>query len=365
MKLTNIKQSICLLLTTTIFTAVSAQQPVKMRFDQRTYKFGNINEENGPVTHEFQFTNVSNDTIRITSVKASCGCTTPGWSKEAVLPGEKGFVQARYNPRNRPGAFKKSLTVKSNAGPAILFIEGNVIPKPTTPAEDYPALLGNLRLKNKTLNLGKIASQTPVTKSFDLYNDSDERISFLENTVAPEHLTVSFDPRVLGPKQKGKLLITFNPAMKTDLGYSIDQLMLITDDAAMTNKKLNVMVTVEEYFPPMTDQQYSRKPHILINEPVYDFGKVNLGEIVNGNFTIINNGADVLNLRQVKSNCNCAVAKPDQAYINPGDSTNLNVTFNTTGRKGTQHKTITVYSNDPRKSVVMLTIKASVKDAAN
>ena len=358
-----VKEAIILLLAMGFFGQTNAQQLQKIRFDQKNYKFGSVKEEDGPITHEFQFTNTSSDTILISRVKASCGCTTPAWSKDAVLPGEKGFVQARYNPRNRPGPFKKSLTVNTNVGTQVLYIEGNVTPKPRTPKDDFPALMGNLRLKYRTLNFGKITNKESVTKLFTLYNDGEEPITFLEKAITPEHVSISVDPKTLQPKQKAILRATFDPTVKSDLGYSIDHMMLVTDDAAMPDKKLNIMATVEEFFAPMTNEEYKRAPHILIDEKVHDFGDITSGDIVNTNFTIFNDGGDILNIRKVVTNCGCTVSKPEKENIAPGDSTNLNVTFDSAGRKGTQHKTITVYSNDPRKSVVMLTIKSSVKEA--
>ena len=361
-EMTRVKQGIIWLVAMGLFFHVNGQQP-PMKFDQSNYKFGNIKEEDGPVTHEFQFTNTSNDTILIRGVKASCGCTTPGWSKEAGLPGKKGFVQVRYNPR--PGPFKKSLTVNTNLGATILSIEGNVTPKPKTPADDYPALMGNLRLKYRTLNFGKITHTEPVTKIFTLYNDGAQPINFKENSITPAHINVVVEPKTLDPRQKGTLTVTFDPTVKADLGYRIDHLVLATDDAGMPDKRLNIMATVEEFFPPMTNEAYKKAPHILIGENVYDFGEITSGDIVRTSFTIFNNGGDVLNIRKVVGNCQCTVSKPEKYDIHPGDSTRLDVTFDSAGRRGTQHKTITIYSNDPRKSVAMLTIKASVKEARN
>ena len=353
------------MLVVTLFSHSNAQQQEKLKFDERNYKFGSVKEENGPVTHEFQFTNTSNDTILVKGVKASCGCTTPGWSKDAVLPGEKGFVQARYNPRNRPGPFKKSLTVNTNVGTTVLYIEGNVTPKPKTPADDYPTLMGSLRLKYRTLNFGKITDKEAVTKLFTLFNDGQQPVTFKENALTPSHVSVIVEPKVLEPKQKGTLKVTFDPKVKSDLGYSIDHMLLLTDDPEMPEKKLNIMATIEEFFPPMTNEAYRSAPHILIEEKVYDFGDITSGEIVDAYFTLFNDGGDVLNIRKVAANCGCTVAKPEKENIQPGDSVNLNVTFNSTGRKGTQHKTITIHSNDPRRSVTMLTIKASVKEPRN
>ena len=69
----------------------------------------------------------------ITSAQASCGCTTPEWSKDPIMPGAKSVIKVGYNTSGRPGAFTKTITVVSNAenGTVILTIKGNVTPKAT------------------------------------------------------------------------------------------------------------------------------------------------------------------------------------------------------------------------------------------
>jgi hypothetical protein len=67
------------------------QEKAKFSFEEETFDFGSIKEENGPVEHKFVFTNNGNAPLIIDGVRASCGCTTPGWSKEPIPPGEKGL----------------------------------------------------------------------------------------------------------------------------------------------------------------------------------------------------------------------------------------------------------------------------------
>jgi len=64
-------------------------QSAKITFTEESYDFGKIAEEKGPVTHEFTFTNTGAQPLIIQSVKASCGCTTPDWTRDPVLPGKK------------------------------------------------------------------------------------------------------------------------------------------------------------------------------------------------------------------------------------------------------------------------------------
>ena len=83
----------------------------EVEFKSTTHDFETINEDDGPVSHSFKFTNNSNSVVIITDVKASCGCTSPDWTKQPIMKGKEGFIKATYNPKNRPGGFNKTLTV--------------------------------------------------------------------------------------------------------------------------------------------------------------------------------------------------------------------------------------------------------------
>jgi len=100
----------------------------KITFKEETFDFGSIPE--GPqVTHEFKFRNEGKEPLILTSVKASCGCTTPAWPKEPILPGKDGVITATYNTQGRPGPFTKSITITSNSAESsrVIFIKGEVV----------------------------------------------------------------------------------------------------------------------------------------------------------------------------------------------------------------------------------------------
>ena len=106
-----------------IFSANSQE----LKFNEREFDFGEIKEMDGKVSHKFVFTNNSKKSIQILTVKPSCGCTTPDWSKKEVKPGKEGFIVAEYNPRGRPGVFRKSLSVvTSDNKRSVIFIKGKV-----------------------------------------------------------------------------------------------------------------------------------------------------------------------------------------------------------------------------------------------
>jgi hypothetical protein len=99
--------------------------------EETVYDFGEIKEGDGPVTHAFKIKNDGEAALVVTKVVASCGCTTPEWTKEPIASGKTGEVKATYDPLNRPGPFTKTISVYSNGkeGSYILTIRGKVIPK--------------------------------------------------------------------------------------------------------------------------------------------------------------------------------------------------------------------------------------------
>jgi hypothetical protein len=95
-------------------------------FESLVHDYGEIEQEgNGECV--FTFTNTGSETLLLTNVKASCGCTAPSWSRDPIKPGEKGNITVKYNTRI-VGTFNKSITVTTNGDPSqvMLRIKGSV-----------------------------------------------------------------------------------------------------------------------------------------------------------------------------------------------------------------------------------------------
>ena len=101
-------------------------------------------------------------------------------------------------------------------------------------------------------------------------------------------------------------------------------------------------------------------PKVSVQQVEYNFGNITQGDIVSHTFIITNNGGDLLKITDVKASCGCTAANPTKRELKPGESSNLEVTFNSKGRKGPQTKTVNVTTNDPEKKAVTLTIKCNI-----
>ncbi|MNS38019.1 MULTISPECIES: DUF1573 domain-containing protein [Edaphocola] len=121
--------------------ATTAANPADgMKFKQEVHDFGTV-KEGDKAEFDFEFVNKSKEPIILQSVTASCGCTSPSWSKEPVKPGKKGTIRVAYSTPGRPGPINKSITVTSNLGTKVLQITGSVTPKPATSAPETKSVM--------------------------------------------------------------------------------------------------------------------------------------------------------------------------------------------------------------------------------
>jgi len=105
-----------------------------INFVNEVFNFGDIYAASGhDGLAEFKFVNTGNIPLILTDVKAGCGCTSPFWQKEPVMPGDTGKVVLKYTTIQHPHTINKSAVVYSNAAnnPSfVIRITGNVLPKP-------------------------------------------------------------------------------------------------------------------------------------------------------------------------------------------------------------------------------------------
>ena len=85
----------------------------KMEFEETEHDFGTV-EEGEVVEHTFVFTNTGDAPLIVSDASASCGCTVPTWTKEAIAPGEKGEMLVKFNTRGKPNQQMKAVRIVAN-----------------------------------------------------------------------------------------------------------------------------------------------------------------------------------------------------------------------------------------------------------
>jgi|CXWL01.1.fsa_nt_gi hypothetical protein len=89
-----------------------------------------------PVYYSFTIVNTGKTALKLDDVHASCGCTTPEWSREQIAPGATAKIKVGYNAAAE-GYFEKFITITYNANQTKqIKIKGTVwkVPEGSAPA---------------------------------------------------------------------------------------------------------------------------------------------------------------------------------------------------------------------------------------
>ncbi len=338
-----------------------SQGKSKLAFEKLNHDFGTFKESAGVQSSDFIFTNEGEVPLVINSVRASCGCTTPSWTREPVAPGQKGKISVSYNPKNRPGGFNKTITVQSNAENAtvVLHITGRVEQKEKTIAELYPRQLGQLRVKRNQISFAKIKQTEVKTETLELVNDTDEPVSVAIKK-SPGYIKATIEPATVPAKGKSIVKVTYDAKAKNAYGFVNDRIYLTIGGSNDYKNSIGVNATIEEDFSALTAEQLANAPVAVFETTTHDFGEINQGDVVKYSFTLRNDGKDDLVIRNVRSSCGCTAAAPAKKVIAAGETAPINVEFNSRGRKGKQSKSITIITNDPKTPTSSLRISSTI-----
>jgi len=80
------------------------------------HDFGTISEGD-KVTHVYKFKNTGAIPLIIETVRPSCGCTAPNWSKEPIPVGGTGEGEVVFDSKGKPNSQNKTVTVTANTWP--------------------------------------------------------------------------------------------------------------------------------------------------------------------------------------------------------------------------------------------------------
>ena len=360
----NKRFGILLIVSTLVTITAWAQKPV-ITFEEKTFDFGTINESDGKATHVFEFSNTGSTALLVQRVNASCGCTTPEWTKTPIEPGKKGEITVTYNPAGRPGAFTKAITVYSNASNEVesLLIKGTVNSSSAPAMNNYPIQIGDLKVKTKTVLLNNVSKGNTKTNTMLIMNGSKSKMSVSLADV-PVYLKAEVKPSVLNPNEEGRIEITFDSKKCAEWGPVFDNIYLVLDGKKVADElhKLNVNANVVDDFSKMTIEEKQQSPILEIKSPNLQFGSIKQGSRVRGQAIIKNNGQKPLEIRRVINNNSNVLVHPMRLSIKGGKTGELKIDVDTKSLpQGDYKKSFTIQTNDPENSFLIYTLSWTVK----
>jgi hypothetical protein len=99
-----------------------------VKFDRTFHDFGTA-KEGEQVETTFTLTNVGKEPILIQNHAVECGCTTPSYPKEPIMPGKSATIKVGFNTAGKMGINNKNVTLTTNGGSHILSFKCEVTEK--------------------------------------------------------------------------------------------------------------------------------------------------------------------------------------------------------------------------------------------
>lgn len=345
-------------------SSAQAQQQV-IRFEKDTHDFGDVKAGTKP-RYAFKFTNVTEKPLALRNVKGGCVCTRPMWSEAPVNPGEQGEILVEFDSKKgKIGDFYKSVIIQTSASDQvdIVFIKGRVVPAKPTQAflnPKYKFAQGYLNFRDPAVNMAVVRSDEQ--KSFWVYveNTAPKAIQVTGSPENSPYISLNLEkPLRVKPEGVDSFRFTVDGSRfdrKVD-GYVQDTLILVTDDPGGEIKKVPVVGSWKKVYTP---EELAKAPKIQFESMTFDAGKIIQGEKMNHAFKFTNTGGSDLIITGAKPSCGCTASAPENTQIAPGQTSQINISFDSAGRTGNQTKNVTVSSNDPLTPSLVLTFTCEI-----
>ena len=92
----------------------------------------------------------------------------------------------------------------------------------------------------------------------------------------------------------------------------------------------------------------------------WGFGQVKEGEVLKHTFFLKNESEKTLTIKEVNTSCGCTASKVEKKILLPGESTEIEVQFNTKGYSGLTQQYVYVHTDSLDKPIIRFIIKANV-----
>lgn len=118
--------SLSVLLTAFFFAGAQTTPETQdvLQLKETEHDFAKI-PQGKPVYYVFEILNTGTQPLKLDDVHASCGCTTPEWSRDPIAPGANAQIKVGYNAAAE-GPFDKAITITYNGQSKQLKIKGTV-----------------------------------------------------------------------------------------------------------------------------------------------------------------------------------------------------------------------------------------------
>ncbi len=340
--------------------SVLAQQGV-MNIETKNINLGSIKANDIPTEVSFKFKNTGSQPILLNRVTPLTSLLKVQWDKNPIMPGSTSAITVSFVPANMPEKFSYTIHIQSNAQnqQEQLHLEASIVDNPEKPALLYKHDMDGIRFKTVNINLGQIHNDQVITDTVYFFNTREKAVTVATKYI-PSHMKMTPSSPSIQPGQKGYIVLSYDAKAKNDYGYVFDYIIFNFNNENNYRHRLSVAAKIMEDFSQLSAKERKNAPVASFAPQNIDFGEIKPGDKANCDFKLTNTGQSNLIIRKTKASCGCTAVTLGDNTLAPGQSTTIRATFNSAGKHGRQHKSITVITNDPQNPEMILSISGNI-----
>jgi hypothetical protein len=174
----------------------------RIKYIEDSWDFGSI-PESCVVTHDFGFYNSGEDTLIITSIKPTCGCTTVPLKSNQIAPGDTSEFAVTVNTKNLKGQLRKFINIECSdpVNPYMRIVFKANVNDPGQKIITVPDIA----------DFGKFKKGTTGSMKLEMTNNGTETANLLIlDKPTNDNLKIKFDTTTLQPGESTKVHIDFD-----------------------------------------------------------------------------------------------------------------------------------------------------------
>jgi hypothetical protein len=229
----------CVIAALGVLGSIANAQPKIQIVGGTNFDLGDISSLS-TVKHTITVRNIGTDTLELSQIGASCGCTSTLMTSDQIAPGDSGFLAITFDPRRFSGKVKKLVSMVTNdttQRDIQIFFTANIF-KILEFDPEYLFLRG---VKDSTL-----------TGSLTIQNVSDTTVSVHVSAPGSNYVSVSVTKEVLRPGEEATLTASVVP---TTAGTSGGDIVMTTDHPKLPSANIRYFVWAKDTNSPSSAKQ--------------------------------------------------------------------------------------------------------------
>lgn len=258
--------------------------------------FGNIPDTVQTLSRQLAIYNDGQDTVRITSIERSCGCTDIELENTIIAPGDSIGFGINVEMGSNYSFFEREVALYTdhNEEPLVIYVKATrQLPKYVI-ANEFPNKLSeSLRLNATYIIAGYIPHGGIRVKDFNILNNSESEASYkVEISGRPPYISINYD-ETLQPNEIGRIIIAYDLTAVDNIWGIQKNVICVTD----TKSNIKTEIPIEAIFVEKLNEKDENAPRILVPATYYTIDTSVKDKV---KFTIKNVGNRTLHIRDIQ-----------------------------------------------------------------